>query len=91
MDEYARNFYRDKIKGGNDLVWYGRVETERHYKGDAEEVKNGTVKCGDKKPGLQLHIHIIVSRMDKSQTVSLSPLTKSRGNRQLLDGKEVVV
>lgn len=39
MDEYARNFYRDKIKGGNDLVWYGRVETERHYKGDAEEVK----------------------------------------------------
>ena len=91
MDEYARNFYRDKIKGGNDLVWYGRVETERHYKGDAEEVKNGTAKCGDKKPGLQLHIHIIVSRMDKSQTVSLSPLTKSRGNRQLLDGKEVVV
>lgn len=91
MDEYARNFYRDKIKGGNDLVWYGRVETERHYKGDAEEVKNGTAKCGDKKPGLQLHIHIIVSRMDKSQTVSLSPLTKSRGNRQVLDGKEVVV
>lgn len=29
--------------------------------------------------------------MDKSQTVSLSPLTKSRGNRQVLDGKDVVV
>lgn len=29
--------------------------------------------------------------MDKSQTVSLSPLTRSRGNRQVLDGKEVVV
>lgn len=29
MDEYARNFYREKIKSGDDLVWYGRVETER--------------------------------------------------------------
>lgn len=91
MDEYAANFYREKVKSGNDLVWFGRVETERHYKGDSEEAKNGRAKCGDKKPGLQLHVHIIVSRMDKSQTVSLSPLTKSRGNRQLLDGKEVVV
>ena len=34
MDEYARNFYREKIRSGDDLVWYGRVETERHYKGD---------------------------------------------------------
>ncbi len=91
MDEYALNFYRDKIKSGNDLVWFGRVETERHFRGDSEEVKNGVAKCGDIKPGLQLHIHIIVSRMDKSQTVSLSPLTKSRGNRQVLDGKDVVV
>lgn len=91
MDEYASNFYREKVKSGNDLVWFGRVETERHYRGDAEEVKNGTVKSGEKKPGLQLHVHIIVSRMDRSQTVSLSPLTKSRGNKQVLDGKEVVV
>lgn len=91
MDEYAANFYRDKIKDGNDLVWYGRVETERHYKGNDIDVKNGLVKEGDCKPGLQLHVHIIVSRMDKSQTVSLSPLTKSRGNKQILDGKEVVV
>jgi hypothetical protein len=29
--------------------------------------------------------------MDKTQTVSLSPLSKSRGNRQILDGKEVIV
>lgn len=39
MDEYAANFYREKVKSGNDLVWFGRVETERHYKGDSEEVK----------------------------------------------------
>ena len=76
MDEYARNFYREKIRSGDDLVWYGRVETERHYKGDDPEVKAGKAKAGERKPGLQLHVHIIVSRMDRSQTVSLSPLSK---------------
>ena len=80
-----------QIKSGDDLVWYGRVETERHYKGDDPEVEAGRAKAGDRKPGLQLHVHIIVSRMDRSQTVSLSPLSKSRGNRQVLDGMEVVV
>lgn len=91
MDEYARNFYREKIKSGDDLVWYGRVETERHYKGDDPEVEAGKAKAGERKPGLQLHVHIIVSRMDRTQTVSLSPLSKSRGNRQVLDGRDVVV
>ena len=89
MDGYAANFYRDKVRDGNDLVWYGRVETERHYKNDDPQAKDGM--GGEIKPGLQLHVHVIVSRMDRSQTVSLSPLTKSRGNRQVLDGKEVVV
>lgn len=27
MDEYACNFYREKIRSGDDLVWYGRVKT----------------------------------------------------------------
>jgi len=91
MDEYARNFYRERITSGDDLVWYGRVETERHYKNGDPDVREGRAKAGGKKPGLQLHIHIIVSRMDRTQTVSLSPLSKSRGNRQTLDGREVVV
>ena len=59
MDEYARNFYREKIKSGDDLVWYGRVETERHYKGDDPEVEAGRAKAGERKPGLQLHVHIM--------------------------------
>ena len=71
------------------MVW--ACETERHYKGDDPEVKAGKAKAGERKPGLQLHVHIIVSRMDRSQTVSLSPLSKSRGNRQVLDGRDVVV
>ena len=90
MDEYALNFYRDKIKSGNDLVWFGRVETERHYSGTDESVLEGRHRQGDLKEGLQLHVHIIVSRMDRTQTVKLSPLTKSRGNKQMFEGREVV-
>ena len=29
MDLYAENFRREKIKSGKDLVYLGRVETER--------------------------------------------------------------
>lgn len=28
MDEYALNFGRDNIRGGQDLMYYARVETE---------------------------------------------------------------
>lgn len=91
MDQYAANFYREKIKDADDLVWFGRVETERRYKGVDDAVKKGEAKSGELKPGLQLHVHIIVSRMDKSQTISLSPLANSKGTKQILDGREVVV
>ena len=30
MDLYAENFRREKIRSGKDLVYFGRVETERH-------------------------------------------------------------
>lgn len=90
MDDYAQNFYREKIKSGSDLVWFGRVETERHYSGTDDVVKEGKHKQGELKVGLQLHVHIIVSRMDKTQSVKLSPLTKSKGNKQLFEGREVI-
>lgn len=90
MDKYAVNFYREKVRSKDDIIWFGRVETERHYKNQDEKVKSGEVQVGEKKEGLQLHVHVIVSRMDKTQKVSLSPLTRSRGNKQILDGKVVV-
>lgn len=91
MDQYAENFYRDKIKDSNDLVWYGRVETERHYKGIDEDVKNRNAKVGDLKPGLNLHIHVVVSRMDRSQTVSLSPFANSKGSKQQINGHSCTI
>ena len=91
MDLYAENFRREKIKSGKDLVYFGRVETERHYRNNDEDVKEGRAKAGDRKPGLQLHVHIIVSRNDVTQTVSLSPLAKSKGFVHVLDGKKVMI
>ncbi len=51
MDLYAENFRREKIKSGKDLVYFGRVETERHYRNSDEEVKEGQAKSGTGSPG----------------------------------------
>ena len=89
MEIYAKNFNRDRELTANDLVYFGRIEEFRHFTGFDEEVKLGLKKQGDIKPGLNLHAHIIVSRMDVTQTISLSPRTKSRGNTNMLNGREV--
>lgn len=89
MDLYARNFRREKVESGKDIVWFGRIGNARYYKGTDRDVKEGRAKTGDRKP--ELHIHIIVSRNDVTQTVSLSPLAKSRGSFNTLDGKKVLI
>jgi hypothetical protein len=40
------------------------------------------VKKGDQKPGYQIHVQIIVSRKDASNSFKLSPLNNSRGKNQ---------
>tara|TARA_R110002096_G_scaffold312051_3_gene506336 strand:- start:604 stop:1629 length:1026 start_codon:yes stop_codon:yes gene_type:complete len=44
---------------------------------------------GMKKEGLQTHIHIIVSRKDNSNTLSLSPGSSHKASEALLNGKPV--
>lgn len=75
MDNYALNFNRqDKgINSGSDLLYFGKIEHFRKFKGTDQEVINGTEVSGAYKKGLQSHIHIIVSRKDKSQRLKLSP------------------
>lgn len=89
MDIYAKNFDRANIKGGDDLMYYCRIETDRSYHHYDKEVKQGTKKEGDKKQGLNVHIHVIVSRKSKDGTTKLSPTAKSRGNKWDLQGKNV--
>lgn len=77
MDEYARNFNRG-IEG-KDLLYFAKIEHERRYKGNDPAVKAGTAKQGDLKPGLQTHIHVIVSRKDRYNERQFSPLTNHKG------------
>lgn len=75
----AQNYARDNIQGGTDLKYYGKVETQRKYKGTDERVKSGEVKQGQLKEGLHLHAHIVQSRKASDKKTKLSPTSKHRG------------
>jgi len=79
MDEYARNFKKDRVKGNKDILYYGKLENHRYYTHKDEDVKNGLAKRGEPKPGEQMHVQIIVSRKDITDSIRLSPLNNSRG------------
>lgn len=94
MENYAQNF-NIKTKDGSlkklsekDLVWFANIEYDRTYKGDADEVKNGEKKQGERKDGLQTHIHITVSARDKSMKVTLNPRTKDKKRFSIVSWSE---
>lgn len=90
MDEYARSFGRGGIRGGEDLLYYAKIETERRYKFDDREVQMGRAKIDALKEGLNWHVHVIVSRKSKDGTTKLSPTVKSRGNEWINgEGREM--
>jgi len=82
MDGYARNFKRPGIKGNRDLLWFAKLENYRYYSYNDKEVKNGTKKRGERKEGQQMHIQVIVSRKDITNTIKLSPHNTSRGKNR---------
>ncbi|OAB26922.1 hypothetical protein SAMN05444395_11827 [Flavobacterium fryxellicola] len=86
MDNYAQNFNRqDKgINSGNDLVYFGKIEHFRKFKGTDKDVVEGKKISGTYKKGLQSHIHIIVSRKDKSQRLKLSPTCNEINTKRVI-------
>lgn len=80
MDGYAANFNRQNkgLNEGQDLVYFGKIEHFRKFKGNDENVKNGAFRSSEYKPGLHSHIHFIVSRKDKTQKMKLSPVANAR-------------
>lgn len=89
MDIYAKNFNRGITE--KDLVYVAKIEHERRYKGYEEAVEKGRAKSGDKKKGLHTHVHIVVSRKDKTQSLSLSPnaIEKIAKSNHVVNGKQV--
>jgi len=83
MDEYARNFKRDGISSAKDLVWFGKIENHRYYGYRDKEVIAGERKRGELKEGNQLHIQVIVSRKDVTNSIKLSPMNNSKGKNEL--------
>lgn len=78
MELYAKNF---KLKGGKelgegDLVWAAVIHQERKNRGTDDGIQ------GEQKPGLQTHVHVIVSGRDAAQKITLNPnTTVARFNR----------
>lgn len=91
MNEYAKNFKREGLNRGDQLIYFGKIEHKRQYKGTDKLVKDGKIKSGEYKPGLQSHVHIIVSRKDKAQKFKLSPLAHERAGKanSKLNGSKV--
>ena len=89
MDEYAKNFNRGL--SGENLVYFGKVEHSRYHGRDSVEVKEGLHKAGEKKEGLQTHVHVVVSRMDKSKKIRLSPMANAKNSKNIINGKEVQI
>ena len=56
------------------------------YHRQGEEI----IKTGLKKEGLQLHVHVVVSRNNVTQKTKLSPLSTSKGGLRKLNGKDVM-
>ncbi|TMM58435.1 hypothetical protein FEE95_03115 [Maribacter algarum] len=88
MDNYAKNFNREDrgLKGGKDLVYFAKIEHQRHFKGTDKEVLNGQAKSGELKPGLQSHVHLIVSRKDKTQKMKISPMANEKSKVRRIGG-----
>jgi hypothetical protein len=82
MDAYAQNFKREGVNSHEDLVWFAKLENYRYYTYNDKEVKQGIKKRGDRKEGEQLHVQVIVSRKDATNTIKLSPMNTSRGNNE---------
>jgi len=82
MDAYAQNFKREGINSHEDVVWFAKLENHRYYMHKDPEVKQGIKKRGDRKEGEQMHVQVIVSRKDRSNSIKLSPMNTSRGKNE---------
>ena len=79
LDEYAKNFKKENVKSNKDILYFGKLENHRYYTHKDEDVKQGLAKRGEQKPGEHMHVQVIVSRKDITDSIRLSPLNNSRG------------
>ena len=59
MAHYAAGF--DRGITADELLYFGKIEQGRTFQAGDPAVRSGHVPAGTPKPGLQTHVHIIVS------------------------------
>ncbi len=84
MGHYAQGFQRNVT--ADDLLYFGKVEYTRPFRSTDAAVQQQHVPAGTPKPGLQLHVHIIVSRKDAQGQRKLSPNTNHKQNKGTFQG-----
>ena len=93
MEAYAAGFgiRGEKELQAKDLVYFGKIENERRYKGNDPEVVNSQHQSGELKSGNNMHVHVLVSRKDQSNKIKLSPMASEKGDTEnaMLNGKAI--
>jgi hypothetical protein len=82
MDAYAQNFKREGVNSHEHLIWFAKLENHRYYTHKDPEVRQGIKNRGDRKEGEQMHLQVIVSRKDATNTIKLIPMNTSRGKNE---------
>ena len=81
-----RKVENGEVKGN---ITFLKSEIQRLEEMAPQKVNGKRIVPGMEKPGLQTHIHIIVSRRDASNSISLSPGSKYRASEVEMHGKIV--
>lgn len=89
MDRYAQAFNRENVQSGKDLVYFSRIETSREFHHYDKEVQEGKKHTGDRKEGLNAHVHVIVCRKAADKKTSLSPNTRFK-NKTFEQGEKTI-
>jgi hypothetical protein len=82
--ELAGNFHKKDKKGNpveivpENVKIFFKLEHNRYYKGDDEDVLQGRAKSGEAKPGFNTHIHFIIATKTADKKNRINPKTKNR-------------
>ncbi|MCP9201296.1 DUF5712 family protein [Gramella sp. GC03-9] len=84
LENDLRKLSRGEIKGSDLDI---QKEINRLQKEAPHKVNGQLIEAGIGKPGAQTHIHLIVSRKDQTNSISLSPGSKYRASEVIFQGK----
>ncbi|MTK63242.1 MAG: hypothetical protein F8N15_01575 [Methanobacterium sp.] len=89
MDNYAKAFHRNGITDHQQLVYVSKIEINRTYKHNDKSVLDGTKIKGQQKEGFNVHVHVVVSRMDVDRKIKLNPAIKNKSDQWRKDGQSM--